>query len=260
MSWHYYGLIWLSGFAAGAVNAVAGGGTLIAFPTLVALGLPPLVANVSTTVALCPGYLGAAYVQRRDLQPQRRRIQVLVPLATIGGGAGAYILRHTSSNSFDALAPLLVLAAVALLALGPYVKQRALQRAQHQPTDAPHRDRMGIAAATTVVVAVYGGYFGAGMSVMIIAVLSVVFTDQLMRITALKQLMALVVNVAAASYLLITNGNSGLIAWPVVATLSTAAVIGGAVGGRLSQRINEPTLRWLVITIGVGFAVIYWLG
>ncbi len=259
MSWQHYVLIWLSGFAAGAVNAVAGGGTLIAFPTLVALGLPPLVANVSTTVALCPGYLGAAYVQRRDLQPQRRRIAVLVPLATFGGLVGAYILRHTSAGAFDELAPLLVLAAVALLALGPYVKRRAIRRAQQQPADAPHHDRLGIAATTTFAVAIYGGYFGAGMSVMIIAVLSVVLTDQLVRITALKQLMALVVNGAAATYLLITNGNSGLIAWRVVAVLSTAAVIGGAIGARVSQRINEATLRWLVSAIGIGFALIYWL-
>ena len=255
VSWQHYGLMWLSGFAAGAVNAVAGDGTLITFPTLIALGMSPLVANVSNTVALCPGFLGAAYVQRRNLQPQRRRIWVLVPLATVGGVGGAYILRHTSAGAFDALAPFLVLAAVALLALGPYVKRRALQRAQLQPAQAQYPDRLGIAAVTTLAVAIYGGYFGAGMSVMIIAILSVVLTDQLVRITALKQLLALVINGAAAIYLLFTNGHSGLIAWPVVAIIGTAAVIGGAVGARLSQRVNEATLRWLVIIIGVGFSL-----
>jgi uncharacterized protein len=252
--------MWVSGFAAGAVNAVAGGGTLITFPTLIALGVPPLIANVSNTVALCPGFLGATYVQRRDLQPQRRRIVVLVPLAAVGGIVGAYVLRHTSAGAFDQLAPFLVLAAVALLALGPYVKRRAVKRAQLQNVAAQHADRLGIAAVTTLAVAVYGGYFGAGMSVMIIAVLSVVLTDQLVRITALKQLLALVINGAAASYLLITNGHSGLIAWPVVAAVGTAAVVGGVVGGRLSQRVNEVTLRWLVIGIGVVFAAVYWLG
>ena len=252
--------MWVSGFAAGAVNAVAGGGTLITFPTLIAMGVPPLIANVSNTVALCPGFLGATYVQRRDLRPQRRRILVLVPLAAAGGIVGAYVLRHTSAGAFDQLAPFLVLAAVALLALGPYVKGRAVRRAQLQNVAAEHVDRLGIAAVTTLAVAVYGGYFGAGMSVMIIAVLSVVLTDQLVRITALKQLLALVINGAAASYLLITNGHSGLIAWPVVATIGSAAVIGGVVGGRLSQRVNEVTLRWLVIGIGVVFAAVYWLG
>ena len=201
------------------------------------------------------GIPGAAYVQRRDLQPQRQRIVVLLPLATVGGVGGAYILRHTSAGAFDALAPFLVLAAVALLALGPSVKRRVLHRAQVQNANAQHRDRLGIAAFTILAVAIYGGYFGAGMSVMIIAVLSVVLTDQLVRITALKQLLALVINGAAAMYLLITNGDSGLIAWHVVATVGIAAVVGGAVGARLSQRVNAATLRWLVIFIGVGFAI-----
>ncbi len=241
------------------MNAVAGGGTLITFPTLIALGVPPLVANMSNTVALCPGYFGATFVQRRDLHSQRRRILVLVPLAAIGGSVGAYVLRHTSAGAFDELAPVLVLAAVALLAVGPQVKRWALRRTDAQLASAPYRDQLSLAAVPTFAIAMYGGYFGAGMSVMIIAVLSVGLVDQLVRISALKQLLALAINGAAASYLLISNGHRGLLDWPVVVTIGTAAVIGGGMGARLSQRINEATLRWLVIAIGVGFALVYWL-
>jgi hypothetical protein len=254
VSWHDYALLWLSGLAAGAVNALAGGGTLITFPTMVALGLPSLVANVSNTVALCPGYFGAALAQRRDLAPQRQRVAVLTPIATVGGIAGAYVLRHTSAGAFDRVAPFLVLAAVGLLAAGPWIKRRA-QRAD----TVPGSTNLALASLATAAVALYGGYFGAGMSVMIIAVLSVMLHDSLVRVTALKQLLALVINGAAAAYLLITNGDSGLVRWPVVLVVGSAAVVGGALGARLSQRVNEATLRTVVIAIGVAFAVSYWL-
>jgi uncharacterized protein len=264
VSWQQLAVLWCSGFCAGAVNALAGGGTLITFPAMVAMGLPSLVANVSNTIALCPGFLGAVISQRRELATQRRRILLLAPLAAAGGGAGAYILRHTSPGAFTTAAPILVLASVALLAAGPAVKRSAARRSARNTTkpstaDGTQPDRLAVASLAIIAVAVYGGYFGAGMSVMIIAVLSIVLTDSLLNITALKQLLALIINGAAAIYLLIVEANGGLIYWPAVAAVGTAAVVGGATGARIGQRIPESVLRAVVVTIGVAFALLYWL-
>ena len=183
-----FALIALAGFAAGAVNALAGGGTLISFPALVAAGFPPLAANITSTIALCPGYLGATYAQRDDLRGQRARLSQLLPLSLLGGLLGAALLLHTGERRFTQAVPWLLLAACALLASQERI--RSALAARSGGVADRNRGCAGTPVAAPVVVgisAIYGGFFGAGMSVIMLAVLGLAFADPLPRLNALKQ-------------------------------------------------------------------------
>ena len=240
--------------AAGAVNAIAGGGSLISFPTLVAAGLPPVTASITNTVALCPGYLGATLGQRRDLAGQRRRAAYLLPIAAVAGLAGGLLLLRTDDRAFDAAVPFLLLAAAVLVGVQEPLRARLFGGAV---AGDPARARRAEAwAALPVALAgVYGGYFGAGMGVMILAALGVVLADTLPRINALKQLVSLVVNVAAAGLFLA----SGRIDWTLAAVMAGAALVGGALGGRLASRVPARALRRIVVVLGVAIAIVYFV-
>jgi uncharacterized membrane protein YfcA len=247
-------LIALAGFAAGAVNALAGGGTLISFPALLALGMPPVAANITSTVALCPGYLGAALAQRRELAGQQSRLRPLLMVAAAGGLLGALLLLHTGEHGFTAAVPWLILLACLLLALQERVRSALLARA------ATRAEACGEARAAArwpwLLIgagAVYGGYFGAGMSVVLLAALGIAYADPLPRLNALKQFLALAANLAAAIWL----AWRARLDWPVVAVLAVSAALGGACGGQLAGRLSPFVLRRCVILLGVGIALIY---
>jgi uncharacterized membrane protein YfcA len=238
--------------AGGLVNALAGGGTLITFPMLTAVGVPPVAANVTNTVALCPGYLGAAYAQTKDLAGQGRRLRLLLPTSVLGGVAGAVLLLVTSDATFRKLIPYLILLAVLLLAFQDRLRNWVVGHA----SESGHRHLNEAWAILPVLpAAVYGGYFGAGMSVMVIAVLGLVLEDTLTRLNGLKQAIALGTNVAAAAFLLF----SGKVVWSAAAVMAVGALAGGAVGGRLAGRIRPATLRWIVITVGLVVAIVYFV-
>ena len=241
-------LVGAAAFAAGFVNAIAGGGSLITFPTLVAVGLSPVAASVTNTIALCPGYLGATITQRRDLAGQRTRIATILPGAILGGIAGALLLLSTNDRAFDRMVPFLILLAAALLAVQDRVRSWLLAR---QTT--PHAEAW--AALPIALSAIYGGYFGAGMGVMILAALGIVLSDTLTRLNALKQTVSLSVNVAAAALFVVWGGDR--VHWPICGVMLATSLGGGALGGVLASRISARVLRWLVITIGVAVAIIY---
>jgi uncharacterized membrane protein YfcA len=244
-------LVGLAAVAAGAVNALAGGGTLITFPVLTAVGLPAVAANVTNTVALCPGYLGAALAQKADLRGQRRRLWMLMPVSVAGGVLGGVLLLHTDERLFRALVPYLILLASALLAAQDRLRAWLTRGAAH---GAPRTS--GAAAALPVgLAAVYGGYFGAGMSVVVLAVLGLTVDDSLTRLNALKQVVGLAVNVAAAVFFAF----SGEPVWPVVGVMAAGALAGGAVGGRLASRIRPEALRRVVVFFGVAVSLVYFL-
>jgi len=245
-----YILIALAALAAGLVNALAGGGTLISFPMLTFVGLPAVAANVTNTVALCPGYLGATFAQSKDLRGQTRRLWWAVPAGIIGGLAGGLLLLSTGEKLFRQLIPFLILAASALLAVQDPVR-RWLQRRATQAGSRPLAE--GWAAAPVGLAAVYGGYFGAGLSVIILAVLGLTLEDTLTRLNALKQGIAFSTNIAAAVLFVF----SGQVVWPAALVMMVGALIGGALGGRLAGRIQPATLRGVVVAIGVVVAVIY---
>lgn len=246
-----YGLIALAAVAAGAVNALAGGGTLITFPMLTAVGVPALAANVTNTVALLPGYLGATLAQRKDLKGQEHRLTWAIPAGIIGGLIGGYLLLNTGEKLFRELVPYLILVASALLALQEPVRKWVAKRTAQGQTG---RRKSEVWAAVPVgLAAVYGGYFGAGLSVIILAVLAIVLEDNLTRLNALKQFVAFATNTAAAVFFVF----SGQVVWAAAAVMAVGALLGGVLGGKLAGRIKPATLRYVVVVIGVGVSIIY---
>lgn len=245
-------MIALAALLGGAVNALAGGGTLITFPALTAAGISPLAASVTNTVALCPGYLGATLAQAGDLKGQGRRLWLYLPAAALGGVAGGLLLLHSGERLFAQLVPFLILLAALLLALQPRLRAW-LERRAHQAGVSAAQE--GWAALPLALAAVYGGYFGAGLSVIVLAALGVLVGDTLTRLNALKQAVALAVNVAAAVFFLF----SARVAWSAALVMALFALLGGALGGRLAGRIAPDTLRRVVVVIGALVAVAYWL-
>jgi uncharacterized membrane protein YfcA len=249
-----FALIALAGFAAGAVNALAGGGTLISFPVLVAAGFPAIAANLTSTIALCPGYLGGTYAQRADLRGQRARLYLLMPLSVVGGLLGAALLLHTGEHKFIQAVPWLLLSACVLLALQERLRG-ALSASRRVAADSP----AGMQSAPlwlwplAVVAALYGGFFGAGMGVIILAVLGLAFSDPLPRLNALKQAIALASNGAAALWL----AWRAPVDWPVVVVLGSSALLGGAWGGRLAGRLSPVWFRRAVLVVGISVAAVY---
>jgi uncharacterized membrane protein YfcA len=244
-------VLWMgcAAVAAGAVNALAGGGTLITFPALTAVGLPALTANVTNTVALCPGYFGATLAQANDLRDQRARLLRLVPAALIGGLAGGLLVLHTGERVFRALVPYLILLASMLLALQEPLRAWLRNRS---PVGAPAKAG-GWLLVPIGLAAVYGGYFGAGLSVIVLAVLAVTLGESLTTLNALKQTVALSANVAAASCFVF----SGRVDWAAAAVMAVGALAGGALGGRLAGRIPAKTLRGIVVVTGVVVAMVF---
>jgi uncharacterized membrane protein YfcA len=245
-------LVGLAALAAGLVNALAGGGTLISFPMLVAVGVPDIAANVTNTVALCPGYLGATLAQSNDLRGQRRRLWFAVPAGVLGGLLGGLLLLNTGEKLFRALVPFLILLASGLLAVQDPLRAWLVRRAK-QAGSGPASETW--TALPVGVAAIYGGYFGAGLSVIVLAILGLSLDDNLTRLNALKQAIAFSANIAAALFFVF----SGKVVWPAALVMAVGALIGGALGGRLAGRIKPATLRWAVVTIGVIVAVLYLL-
>lgn len=245
-----YILITLAAVGAGMINALAGGGTLITFPMLVAVGVPAVAANVTNTVALSPGYLGATFAQMKDLTGQRQRLWLLMPVAALGGILGGILLLNTGERIFRELVPYLILLASGLLAIQDPVRRWLLRRSQMRGTGPGSEVWTAIPVG---LAAIYGGYFGAGLSVIVLAVLGLVLEDSLTRLNALKQAISFSVNIAAALFFVF----SGQVVWSAALVMAIGALVGGVLGGRLAGRIQPSTLRLIVVVIGVVVAVIY---
>jgi uncharacterized membrane protein YfcA len=246
-----YLLITVAAAAAGFINAIAGGGTLISFPALIFAGVPAVSANVTNTVALTPGYLGATAAQMKDLRGQERRLWFLLPAAVLGGLAGGLILLRTDEELFQNLVPWLILMAAGLLLLQDPVRRWVNARV----AAGGNHIHEGWAALPVFAAAIYGGYFGAGLSVIILAVLGLVLDDTLTRLNGLKQILAFAVNTAAALLFVF----SGRVVWSAAAVMAVGAVLGGLLGGRFAGSIRPATLRWVVVVTAVVVAIIYFV-
>lgn len=242
----------VAAIAAGAVNALAGGGTLISFPVLIWLGVPPLAANITNAVALCPGYFGATLAQLRKLEGQRRRLSILIPISAMGGILGAVILVHTGERTFDALVPWMLITASALLAIQEPVRAMVLRRSAAREDS---RNTSVLTVLAVLAASVYGGFFTAGMSVLIVAVLGLTSFDTFTRLNALKQVLAFTVNVAAVLFFV----SSEHVVWSATAVMAVGALVGGAVGGKLAAGINPSVLRWIVVAAGASIAIAFWV-
>ncbi len=245
-------MIGLAAVAGGLVNALAGGGTLITFPMLTAVGVPPITANVTNMVALCPGYLGATFAQMKDLRDQKKTLLLLLPTSLIGGIAGGILLLHTSDKTFQILIPYLILLAVVLLAFQDRLRTWVMSRISNQ--GGKHLSAAW-AILPVIPAAIYGGYFGAGVGVITLAVIGLVLEDSLTRLNALKQAISLSMNIAAAVFFLF----SGQVYWQAALVMAIGALGGGVLGGRLAGRTKPIVLRWIVITIGLLVAVVYFV-
>lgn len=237
-------LLLAAGLAAGTINAVAGGGSLVTFPTLLATGLPPVAANVTNSIAVSPGYLGAVAGSRLDLAGQGRRVRHLLATAALGSAAGSALLLLTPERVFELVVPFLVLAASATLGF-----QDRLRRLVGHPQLASDR-RATISLHLMVgVAAVYGGYFGAALGVMLVALLALVVDETLARISALKNVASAVVGLVTV----VIFALFGPVEWLAVAVLAPATVIGGYGGARLARRL--PAALWKVLIVGFGLTI-----
>ena len=247
------GLLALAAVCGGAVNALAGGGTLITFPALTALGVPALQANVTNTVALTPGYLGGAWAQRGDLSGQRPRVVVTALPALAGGVVGGLLLLKTGTALFGKLVPWLILLATALLAAEPWLKRHVVERLQRQP--AGRQASLTAVGVTAFAGAVYGGYFGAGLGIVMLALFSFVLPDSLTRVNALKQTLSLLANGSAA----VLFAATGRVVWPAAAVMALGALLGGSLGGRFAGRVPAGVLRRVVVALGLAVAIAFFV-
>jgi uncharacterized membrane protein YfcA len=233
----------VAGLAAGAINTVAGAGSLLTFPVLIAVGVPPLAANVTNDIGVIPGNVSGAVGFRRELVGQRPRLVQLLPIAAVASLVGAVLLLSFPAHTFEVVAPFLLLLASAVTAAQPALA-RWVQRST-RPRHHPLRLVIG-------AIAVYGGYFGTGIGVLFFAALGVFIDDVATRLNATKQLLQLV-----------TNGVAGIlfafvapVHWAAAIVLAVSSGLGGPIGARLSRRISEQALRAVICTVGVVAAIV----
>ena len=235
-----------AGMAAGGVNSVMGSGSLITFPTLLAVGYAPVTANVSNNIGLVPGSLSSVYGYRKELEGQGRRARTLAMGSGSGSLVGATLLLTLPSDVFDALVPALVLLACLMMAVQPRLAAWVADRRADDARD------VGVAPmAIAFVTGIYGGYFGAAQGVILLAMLAVLVPDELKRSNALKNVLAGTVN-AVAALLFIVFAH---VAWEVVALIAVGSIIGGLLGSKIGRRIPPTLLRVLVIILGIGVSI-----
>jgi uncharacterized membrane protein YfcA len=233
--------VFAAAIAAGAINAVAGGGTLISFPVLVWLGVPPITANATNTVALWPGSLASAWGYRQELRDADRSLASLMVPSLAGGILGAILLHNTPSELFDRLIPILILFATLL-----FMAQEPIQRR----LNLAHTHRWW-ALVFQFAVGIYGGYFGAGIGILMLAALSLLGYTHVHQMNGVKSLLAVGINGIAAVYFIL----AGLVIWDDAAVMAAGAIAGGIGGAMLARRSSHKTVRRLVVVIGFAMAL-----
>jgi uncharacterized protein len=232
---------------AGAINAVAGGGSLISFPVAVAIGLSPLVANATNAVALTPGSVASAFAYRREIGQDRAITRLFLPVAAAGAVAGSVLLLATPQSLFDAIVPLLVLFATGILLA------QNLRGAKLTPASAEWRvpQRPLVALLLQFLVGVYGGYFGAGMGIMMLAILTWMGGVDIHRMNGVKCVLGAVINAIAGVLFVV----AGAIDYPAAAVMAAGAIAGGFVGAGVARRVKPSIVRWGVVAVGLALSV-----
>jgi uncharacterized membrane protein YfcA len=238
------------GAAAGTINAIVGAGSLITFPTLLALGYPPVIANVSNTVGLVPGSLTGALGYRRELADQRERAVRLGAVAILGGLTGGLLLLGLPATAFERVVPYLILLAVVLVAVQPRLAAAVARRR------AGRHEHALLLSIGVFLVGIYGGYFGAAQGVMLIALLGIYLPDDLQRLNGLKNVLAFVINTVAAALFVVVAP----IVWPVALLLAIGSSAGGFLGAALARRLSPSALRIAIVVAGSAVAIRMILG
>ena len=235
-----------AGVAAGAANAIAGGGSAISFPLLVLVGLPPVAANASNAVGLVPGAVAASWSYRGELRRAERWVLWLAVPSVVGSAVGAWLLIRLPADWFGAVAPWLVLFAALSVALEPLVRQRVGAGAGST------RGGRVVGALAWLVVALYGGYFGAGMGMLMLTTLGLLGLHDLQHANGLKNLLSIAVKGPAVIYFVVL----GLPVWPATLALMAGAIAGGWITGHLIQKVDARRLRWIVALVGAGLGLL----
>jgi hypothetical protein len=235
-------LIALAGLGAGAINTIVGSGTLITFPTLILLGYPPVLANVSNSLGLVPGGVSGAIGYRRELVGQGWRVRWLAPASLGGGSLGAIALLVLPESAFDAIVPVLIILSLIGVVVQPWLREKLKGRVGQRVSDRP---------STSLIVGVflagiYGGYFGAAQGVLLIAMLGILAADDLQRLNATKNVLALVVNAVAAVVFIL----AAKIDWTVAGLIAVGSIIGGQLGATLGRRLPPVVLRGVIVVVG----------
>ena len=234
------GAVFLAGVGAGTINTVVGSGTLITFPVLLSVGYPPVLANVSNTVGLFPGSISGAVGYRAELAGQRRRLVVLGTASAVGAVVGGLLLLRLPADAFRLIVPALIVLACVLVLLQPRLSRRV------RAGDA--RPHGGVALYLGVLGAgVYGGYFGAAQGVLLIALLGLMLDEDLQRVNAAKNVLAALVNIAAAALFVVASD----VAWAAAGLIAVGSVLGGQLGARVGRRLSPTLLRLLVVAVGL---------
>lgn len=255
-------MLLVAGAAAGAINSLAGGGTLVSFPMLLWLGRDPIIANATNTLALCPGALAAMFAFRSDFAPIRRWMFLIVPPSLTGGFIGAMLLLRTPERVFEALVPWLILFATVLFAAqGPIIA--GIRRLRRHPIedrevahakarlDGPPIDAWPWVVAFEFAVAIYGGYFGAGIGIMTLAALGLVGFTDIHHMVGLRNFAALCINGVASIYFVA----KGAVVWPDALVMIVGQIVGGYGGARIARRLGRTFMRRAVVVIGVLMAL-----
>jgi len=247
--------LFAAGAAAGTINTVVGSGTLITFPTLLAFGYAPVLANVSNTVGLVPGVVSGVHGYRRELKGQRTRLLLLGSASLLGGATGAVLLLTLPAGAFKAIVPALIVLALVLVAVQPrlaaWVARR--QAARGGRGGAGRADAAGgpVLWALIFCTGVYGGYFGAAQGVLLIGLLGIAFTDTLQRLNAAKNVLAALVNgIAAVLFIAVTS-----VAWGAAGLIAAGSILGGQIGARVGRRLPPVALRVVIACVGVAALV-----
>jgi uncharacterized protein len=240
-------LLLLAGLGAGTVNAIAGGGSLITFPALLAIGLPAKAANVTNSISVFPGYVSSVYGSRQDLRELaerrgRRALWALAPTAVVGTALGCALLLATPQGAFDHIVPFLVLGAALVLAF----QQRLRALVGHPAQMSPRRREVSLHLMVGLG-GIYGGYFGAALGVMLVAALGLVLDEVLARVNALKNVISALVGFITV----LVFALFGPVDWAGVLVVAPATIVGGYVGARVARRLPTPVLRALIVTFGV---------
>jgi uncharacterized membrane protein YfcA len=238
--------VFAAGIGAGTINTIVGSGTLITFPVLLAVGLPPVTANVSNTLGLVPGSAAGAVGYRRELSGQSARLLRLGGICLLGGVAGAVLLVTLPSGAFDAIVPVLIGAALVLVVLQPRLSRSVQAR----------RDRAGAAAPShggpvlllgMLLASMYGGYFGAAQGVIYLSLMGMLLAEPLQRLNGQKNVLAALVNGVAAIFFIVVADMD----WTAVALIAVGSTLGGLIGARVGRRLSPTVLRGLIVTVGV---------
>ncbi|HEX2174337.1 MAG TPA: sulfite exporter TauE/SafE family protein [Nocardioidaceae bacterium] len=241
MSWFDAIAVLAAGMAAGTINTIVGSGTLITFPTLLALGYPPVLANVSNTVGLVPGSLSGAIGYRRELTGQRSRLLRLGVASLLGGLTGGILLLALPASAFSTIVPALIALGCLMVAAQPWISARVATR-----HDAPAHGSVWVWLGVFVV-GIYGGYFGAAQGVLLVAIMGIGLDETMQRLNAAKNVLAGLVNaVAAALFIVVAE-----VAWPVALLIAGGAIVGGQIGAGVGRRLPPVVLRVVIVTVGV---------